>query len=98
MNNLAELYRTLGDAAKAEPLYNRAIGIWEGTYGPDHPNIAAGLSNLALLYSQKADYVHAEEVIQRALKIREKMLGPDHPTPLPILMRWLSFILARVTT
>ena len=40
LNNLAELYRTQGDYAKAEPLYKRSLAIREKALGPDHPDVA----------------------------------------------------------
>ena len=50
LNNLAGLYDSLGDYAKAEPLYKRALAIWEKALGPDHPDVATSLNNLAALY------------------------------------------------
>lgn len=42
-----------GKYAEAEPLYARAMDIWERALGPDHPNTAAVLNNRAgLLYRQ----------------------------------------------
>jgi len=69
----------MGDYAKAEPLYQRALKINEKALGPDHPTTAQALHNLALLYYSMGDYAKAEPFYQRALKIREKALGPDHP-------------------
>lgn len=44
---------TQGRYADADPLYIRAIKIWEAEFGPEHPNVAAALSNRAgLLQSQ----------------------------------------------
>jgi tetratricopeptide (TPR) repeat protein len=37
LNNLASLYRATGAYAKAEPLYQRALAIYEKTLGPGHP-------------------------------------------------------------
>jgi tetratricopeptide (TPR) repeat protein len=37
LNNLAMLYSRQGQYAKAEPLYQRALAIWEKALGPDHP-------------------------------------------------------------
>jgi hypothetical protein len=43
VNNLAELYRTTGAYAKAEPLYQRALVINEKALGPEHPTTATSL-------------------------------------------------------
>ena len=49
LNDLASLYDTQGDYAKAEPLYKRSLSIWEKALGPDHPDVATSLNNLAEL-------------------------------------------------
>src|SRR6266487_3871437 len=72
-------YRESGDFAKAEPLYKRAIKIWEAKLGPKHPNTLSGMSNLALLYQDKGDSAKAEPLYVRVLKMREETLGPDNP-------------------
>jgi CHAT domain-containing protein/Tfp pilus assembly protein PilF len=79
LNNLALLYKVKGDYARAEPLYERALSIFEKALGPDHPDVAQSLNNLALQYATKGDYARAEPIWQRALSIFEKALGPDHP-------------------
>jgi len=61
------------------PLYQRALAIWEKALGPQHPNVATGLSNLATLYRLQGKYAEAEPLYQRALAIDEKALGPDDP-------------------
>jgi tetratricopeptide (TPR) repeat protein len=48
-NNLAALYYNQGQYAKAEPLYNRALAIWEKTLGPEHPNVKGCLEDYALV-------------------------------------------------
>ena len=79
LNNLAMLYDSLGDYAKAEPLYKRALAIREKALGPEHPDVATSLNNLATLYDTLGDYAKAEPLYKRALAIREKALGPEHP-------------------
>ena len=37
LNNLANLYAEQGKYAEAEPLYQRALHIWEQQLGPEHP-------------------------------------------------------------
>ena len=62
----------MGDYAKAEPLYQRALKIREKALGPEHPETAASLNNLAQLYREMGDYAKAEPLYQRALKILGK--------------------------
>ncbi|HMZ82519.1 MAG TPA: tetratricopeptide repeat protein, partial [Acidobacteriota bacterium] len=68
-----------GDYAKAEPLSQRALAIYEKAYGPDHPTVALLLDSLSSLYSTKGDYSRAKSLYERALAIKEKAIGPDHP-------------------
>ena len=42
-----------GDFAAAQPLYERALGIWEATQGPDHPDVAHTLTDLAVLHLEQ---------------------------------------------
>ncbi len=37
----ALLYRAQGHYAEAEPLYRRALAIWEKALGPEDPDVAA---------------------------------------------------------
>jgi CHAT domain-containing protein len=68
------MYRIQGDYAKAEPLYNQAIGIWQKTLGPEHPNVASGLSHLSGLYEATGDYEKAYGFITHTLEIEDKLL------------------------
>ena len=60
LNNLAEVYSAQGRYANAEPLFKRALAIYEKALGPEHPNVATGLNNLALLYNAQGRYAEAE--------------------------------------
>jgi tetratricopeptide (TPR) repeat protein len=47
LDNLAELYRAQGEYGKAEPLYERALAIFEKTLGKGHPNTKTVAASLA---------------------------------------------------
>nr|MBP9089826.1 tetratricopeptide repeat protein [bacterium] len=79
LNNLAELYRTQGRYADAEPLFKRSIAIRESKLGAEHPNVATSLNGLALLYKTQGRYADAEPLYKRSLAILEKVNGQDHP-------------------
>ena len=79
LNNLARLYYTQGQYAKAEPLYQRALAIREKALGPEHPDVARASTTWRLLYDTQGQYAKAEPLYQRALAIREKALGPGAP-------------------
>jgi tetratricopeptide (TPR) repeat protein len=61
--------------AEAEPLYVRALEIYEQQLGADHPHTAASLNNLAELYRSQGKYAEAEPLYVRALEIYEQQLG-----------------------
>jgi tetratricopeptide (TPR) repeat protein len=77
--HLASLYRVQDQYAKAEPLYQRSLRIFESKLGKDGPHVAACLNGLALLYQDQGQYAEAEPLYQRCLKIRECKLGKNHP-------------------
>ncbi len=62
-----------------EPLYQRALSIWEQTLGPGHPQVASSLFGLAMHYVEQSRHEQAEPLFQRALSIWEQTLGPGHP-------------------
>jgi tetratricopeptide (TPR) repeat protein len=78
LSNLASVYDSQNQYAKAEPLYVRAVAIREKSLGPDHPDLAPLLHNFAGLYVDQGLYAKAEPLHLRALAINEKVLGPDH--------------------
>ena len=71
LNNLALLYKTQGDYAKAEPLYKRSLAIVEKALGPDHPSVATSLENYAKLLRATKREAEAEKLDNRAAAIRK---------------------------
>jgi tetratricopeptide (TPR) repeat protein len=74
--NLATLYLVRRQYKMAEPLYERALTIWE-KMDPEHPVVARTLTRLAALYRDKGQYLKAESLLERALPIWEKTQGPE---------------------
>jgi tetratricopeptide (TPR) repeat protein len=70
-----------GRYAEAQPLYERALSILEGSLGPDHLAVATTLDHFAGLLKRQARYADAEPLYERALAIRER-LGTNHPAVL----------------
>jgi len=79
LNNLAELYRTMGRYDQAEPLYKQALVINKKALGEDHPDYATSLNNLALIFDSMGRYDQAEPLYKRALDIKGNTLGEEHP-------------------
>jgi tetratricopeptide (TPR) repeat protein len=78
-DRLATLLQMKARWAEAEPLYRRALAIYEAGLGPDHPEVAASLNNLAFLLKDTSRLGEAEPLYRRALAIVEASSGPDHP-------------------
>lgn len=78
-NNLADLLERQGDFTAARKLYERALGIQEKFFGPEHPNTAADLNNLAHLLENQGDFSTARKLYERALAIQKKVVGSEHP-------------------
>ena len=79
LNNLAALYRSMGDYAKAEPLYVQARDVFSRVLGEEHPSYATSLNNLAGFYYSMSDYAKAEPLYVEASDIRKRVLGEEHP-------------------
>src|SRR5689334_16201858 len=81
INNLAELYVREAKYAKAEPLFKRALRIWEKADDSTAAALskATVLNNLAALYEYQSRYIESEPLYLKCLALREKILGPEHP-------------------
>ena len=72
LNNLAELYRHIGNYAKAEPLYRQALEVKKRALGENHPDYAKSLGNLARMNWAMGDYTKAEPMARHALEIMKR--------------------------
>ncbi len=79
LNNLALLYREMGDHKAALPLYQKALEIHKQVLGEKHPDYATSLNNLAILYRDTGDARSALPLYEKALKITRQALGEKHP-------------------
>ena len=81
--------------AEAEPLYQRALGIAEKAYGPEHPNVVIGLNSLAEFYRDWERFAEAGPLYKRSLAIHERAPGVDHPGVSPSLNNLAAVYTAR---
>jgi hypothetical protein len=72
-----------GAARSVDAAAKKPRPIWEKSFGPEHPNIAAGLNNLALLLQTMNRLAEAEPLMRRALALDEKSYSPSIPMSLP---------------
>ena len=76
---MATLYLVQNRTKEVEPLFKRALSIYEKVVGDDHPAVALVLADLAGLYRLQARFADAEALYQRILRIRKQILGANHP-------------------
>jgi tetratricopeptide (TPR) repeat protein len=72
INNLAALHDSQGKYDQAEPLYQRALAIFEKVLGPEHSKVAIALENYAFLLRKMRRKTEAAKVENRAKAIRVK--------------------------
>jgi tetratricopeptide (TPR) repeat protein len=82
---LAALYLSMGDYAKAKPLFRQALDIQKEILGPAHPFTALGLHNLGMMDVSTGDYATAEPLLEQSLEINRKLVGLEHPFTLRYL-------------
>ena len=68
-NNLGYHLRDIADYAGAWAALERALGIKEAIYEPDHPSIATTVNNLGLVLQDLGDLTGARAAFERALGI-----------------------------
>jgi tetratricopeptide (TPR) repeat protein len=66
-----------GEDRQALVLHRRALALDERRLGPDHPQIATGLSHLGGYLRELGAYDEARDAFTRALAIRQATLAPD---------------------
>jgi tetratricopeptide (TPR) repeat protein len=77
LNQAGMRWHTLGEWGRTEPLYRRALEIWETNLGPDHPNVASALRPLGNLLRITNRLLESESLHSRALEIDEKSSEPN---------------------
>jgi len=83
-NNLAIVYRNLGEYEKARDLLESALQSDLDNFGSDHPTVAVRHSNLANVYSDLGEYEKARDLWTGAEKIFIDSLGESHPYTLTV--------------
>ncbi|MBW4698755.1 MAG: tetratricopeptide repeat protein [Aphanocapsa lilacina HA4352-LM1] len=76
INYLAGLYQIEGRHNEAEPLFCRALKIFEAAMETGKPALAS-INGLARLYKEQRQFDKAEKLLLRALEIRKKNSGEE---------------------
>ncbi len=80
LGNLSNTLRNLGRPDDALQAIQRAIGIQQEHFDPNHPTLATSYSNLAMILRHLGRLDDALQSMQRAIGIEEKHFDPNHPT------------------
>lgn len=75
---LGKCFIQRGDYVGAEPLYRRALEIYEKVHGSEHKDVAFSLSGLAKCNMHRGKYTEAQLLYTRVISIYEKIYGQDH--------------------
>jgi CHAT domain-containing protein/Tfp pilus assembly protein PilF len=79
LQNQAYMYMKMGQLPQAEPIFQRALKIYEARRGHDHPDTAHCLVEFGTLYRRLKKFDDADACYARALKIMEAKYGADSP-------------------
>jgi tetratricopeptide (TPR) repeat protein len=71
------LYHNQGKYEEAEPLYRRALDIFERALGAEHPSVATVLGNCSSLLRMMDKESEAEKLEKRASIIKAKYSHQD---------------------
>ncbi len=63
LSNLAILHNQQGDYSQAQPLYERALKIFELNFGPSDTNVAHTLTDLAVLHLEQVKEVKGSALL-----------------------------------
>ncbi len=79
LENLAAFHDGLDERDKAEPLYRRAVAVFERALGDRHPRLVTALNFFGSFYEDAERYDDAARIFTRAMKATEGWVGPSHP-------------------
>jgi len=77
-NNLAVVFKELGDNQLAIKLHFEALAIMKQLFGVNNIYVAQDINNLAALLAEVGRYDEAEELFEQSLNIKLDYYGPDH--------------------
>ncbi len=75
LNNLAHLYKELGNISQAEKIFLKTLKIRQEKFGINHLDVAKSLIHLSDLYFSQGRYNDAEPYCIKAIAIRKVLLG-----------------------
>lgn len=80
--DLARMYRTIGQYAKAVELKSHVLSVRKKLYGEEHDDTLMAMAYLAHSYRDKGEFEKAVGLEEKVLEVRMRMSDPEHPTTL----------------
>ncbi|CAF4036392.1 unnamed protein product [Rotaria magnacalcarata] len=77
-NSIAIVYRKKHDYVQALKSYEKALKIWEKSFGENHSKVAMCLNNIGAVYEDQKDYLKALEYYSMALNIAKQHVPIDY--------------------
>ena len=77
MLNLANGYRSIGDAEKAMPLYKQTLEIMKATLGENAEMTLNAMGNLASLYKDSGQSRHCNSHVERKARANQNDIRPQ---------------------
>jgi tetratricopeptide (TPR) repeat protein len=81
-NTIAETYYGLGQEAKSERHFRRAVELLKRSLGPEHPETLRTINRLSSLLWEMIKRSEAEALIRSNVAISGRVLGTEHPVTL----------------
>jgi CHAT domain-containing protein/Flp pilus assembly protein TadD len=79
LNEIGELYRTVGLYQDAEQSYQQSQKMYATLFSPEHEFVAVVVHNLGLLYAAVGRYPAAQEAYEKGIAILGKKFGVNDP-------------------
>lgn len=86
LTTVAGIYEHAARPADAKAAMQRALELYEGAMGAEHPVVAQLLCRIGVIHRTRADYEAMRQMCGRGLAIAERVVGPEHPDAARIAM------------
>ena len=79
IHRLGMVHHQAGRSSEAIPMLEKAVAMYEETFGPEHLETGNQLTALGAVYRAQGNHEAAQKCLRRALKIHEKTRGVQSP-------------------
>jgi tetratricopeptide (TPR) repeat protein len=78
-NAVGPVHGIRGEYDAALTRFERAVRIWEGQFGPEHPRVGVLHNNIGVVHKSRGDLAATLTHQKRALEVLSAAYGPEHP-------------------